>query len=52
MIGIQMAMVGSVEVALLKNFVQLQIPGQLTTEMTLTIVEEDAVCLGDCNSKP
>ena len=52
MIGTQMVMVGSVEVELLENFVQLQIPGQLTTEMTLTIVEEDVVCLGGCISKP
>ena len=52
MIGTQMVMVDSVEVELLENFVQLQIPGQLTTETTLTIVEEDVVCLGGCISKP
>ena len=52
MIGTQMVIVGSVVVVLLENFVQLQIPGQITTEMILTIVVEDVVCLGACISEP
>ena len=48
MIGTQMAMVASVVVVQLENYVQLQIPGQLTTEMILMGVAEGVVCLGAC----
>jgi len=48
MIGTQMVMEGSVVVEQLENYVQLRIPGRVTTEMILTGVAEGVVCLGAC----
>ena len=51
MSGTLMVMVDNVVEVLAVNFVPLQIPGQLSTEMILMDVVEDVVCLGGCTSE-